>query len=86
MVGGKATGFVFNAGGQRVSEWNATAHTANKGKYYWGGQPVAYYTTASSGLGAGTHFEHQDWAGVPGDRSSSLGWLAGDGADAHDVQ
>jgi len=29
-----------------------------KGKYYWGSQPVAYYS------GGATHFEHQDWLGT----------------------
>ncbi len=60
---GAATEFVFNANGQRVSEWNGTTHLQLKGKYYWGGQPLAYYTTASSGS-AGAHFEHTDWLGT----------------------
>jgi hypothetical protein len=49
VVGSATTEFVFNAGGQRVSEWNAATHLQLKGKYYWGGKPVAYYTTASGG-------------------------------------
>jgi len=57
------TEFVFNANGQRVSEWNGTTRAQLKGKYYWGGLPVAYYTTAGSGS-AGAHFEHSDWLGT----------------------
>jgi len=60
---GTPTEFVFNANGQRVSEWNGTTRAQLKGKYYWGGTPVAYYTTAASGS-AGAHFEHQDWLGT----------------------
>ncbi|MGA3335480.1 MAG: RHS repeat-associated core domain-containing protein, partial [Terracidiphilus sp.] len=63
VVGGTATEYVFNAAGQRVSEWNGTTRAQLKGKYYWGGTPVAFYTTASGG-GAGAHFEHQDWEGT----------------------
>jgi len=62
-VGTATTEFVFNVNGQRVSEWNASTHAQLKGKYYLGGQPVAYYTTSSSGS-AGTHFEHTDWLGT----------------------
>ena len=53
-VGGATTEYVFNAAGQRVSEWNGATHAQLKGKYYWGGKPVAYYANGS------THFEHQD--------------------------
>jgi RHS repeat-associated protein len=63
VVGSATTEYVFNAGGQRVSEWNGTTRAQLKGKYYWGGRPVAYYTTAASGS-AGAHFEHQDWLGT----------------------
>ena len=63
VANGATTEFVFNAGGQRVSEWNGTTRAQLKGKYYWGGRPVAYYTTAASGS-AGAHFEHQDWLGT----------------------
>jgi RHS repeat-associated protein len=63
VASGATTEFVFNANGQRVSEWNGTTHLQLKGKYYWGGKPVAYYTTASSGS-AGAHFEHTDWLGT----------------------
>jgi RHS repeat-associated protein len=52
------TDYVFNATGQRVSEWNGTTHVQQKGKYYWGANPVAYYA------GNATHFEHQDWLGT----------------------
>ena len=64
MVGSTATEYVFNAAGQRVSEWNGSTRAQLKGKYYWGGTPVAYYTTAASSAGAATHFEHQDWLGT----------------------
>jgi hypothetical protein len=57
-----------------VSEWNAATHAELKGHYYWGGTPVAFYTTSSDG-GAAAHFEHQDW----------LGWLGGDRADAQQL-
>jgi YD repeat-containing protein len=33
------TELVFNAQGQRVSEWNATTHAQLKGHYYWGAAP-----------------------------------------------
>ncbi len=58
VANGKTTDFVFNAAGQRVSEWDGTTHAQNKGKYYWGGMPVAYYS------GGFAHFEHQDWEGT----------------------
>jgi RHS repeat-associated protein len=58
IVGTTATEYVFNAAGQRVSEWNGTTRAQIKGKYYWGSQPVAYYS------GGATHFEHQDWLGT----------------------
>ncbi|MGD0520095.1 MAG: hypothetical protein ABSA48_02455, partial [Terracidiphilus sp.] len=52
------------AGRVVLSEWNGTTRAQLKGKYYWGGTPVAYYTTAASSAGAATHFEHQDWLGT----------------------
>jgi RHS repeat-associated protein len=61
VANGATTEFVFNATGQRVSEWNGSTHAQLKGKYYWGSKPVAYYT---AGTGAATHFEHQDWMGT----------------------
>jgi RHS repeat-associated protein len=67
---GTPTEFVFNANGQRVSEWNGSTRAQLKGKYYWGGTPVAYYTTAASSAGAGAHFEHQDWLGTERMRTS----------------
>lgn len=61
-------------------EWNAANGTVLKGHYFWGGRPVAFYTTASNG-GAATHFEHQDWLGTERMRTaynaSSLGTPAG---------
>ena len=66
VVGSATTGYLFNAGGQRVSEWswNGTTYAQLKGKYYMGGTPVGYYTTDASSAGAATHFEHQDWLGT----------------------
>src|SRR5208283_5763009 len=76
------TEYVYNAAGQRVSEWN-TSQAQLKGHYYWGAKPVAYYTTANGG-GAAAHFEHQDWLGTermrttysggPEDTFTSLPW------------
>jgi RHS repeat-associated protein len=60
-----ATEFVFNASGQRVSEWDGNTHAQLKGKYYWGSQPVAYYTP-----GGAAHFEHQDWLGTERKRTA----------------
>jgi RHS repeat-associated protein len=71
LVGSAATEFVFNAGGQRVSEWNASTHVQIKGHYYWGGTPVAYYDTSA------THFEHQDWLGTERMRTTSSGAVEG---------
>ncbi len=77
VVGGTATEYVFSAAGQRVSEWNGTTRAQLKGKYYWGGQPVAYYTTASSSAGAAAHFEHQDWLGTERLRTAYNGSVEG---------
>jgi len=65
------TEYVYNAAGQRVSEWN-TSQAQLKGHYYWGATPVAYYTTANDG-GAAAHFEHQDWLGTERMRTSYSG-------------
>jgi RHS repeat-associated protein len=70
-VGGAATEYVFNASGQRVSEWNGTTRAQLKGKYYWGGKPVAYYANGS------THFEHQDWLGTERLRTAYNGGVEG---------
>jgi RHS repeat-associated protein len=70
-VGGAATEYVFNASGQRVSEWNGTTRAQLKGKYYWGGKPVAYYANGS------THFEHQDWLGTERLRTTYNGGVEG---------
>jgi RHS repeat-associated protein len=48
-----------------------------KGKYYIGGKPVAYYTTAASSAGAATHFEHQDWLGTERMRTTYNGGVEG---------
>jgi RHS repeat-associated protein len=71
LVGTTATEVVFNAGGQRVSEWNASTHVQIKGHYYWGGTPVAYYDPSA------THFEHQDWLGTERMRTTSSGAVEG---------
>jgi RHS repeat-associated protein len=68
-VNGVATGYLFNATGQRVSEWNGT--TQLQGKYEWGARPVAYY---AHGV---THFEHQDWLGTERMRTSYNGTVEG---------
>jgi RHS repeat-associated protein len=71
VAGTTATEFVFNTGGQRVSEWNGTTRTQLKGKYYWGGAPVAYYS------GSAAHFEHQDWLGTERMRTMYNGSVEG---------
>ena len=76
-VGSAATEYVFNAGGQRVSEWSVGPRAEIQGKYYWGGQPVAFYTTAASGEGAAAHFEHQDWLGTERMRTTYNGGVEG---------
>ncbi len=68
IVSGTTTEYVFNANGKRVSEWNGSGHAQLKGKYYWGGQPVAYYVPSSA-----AHFEHQDWLGTERVRTSYNG-------------
>ncbi len=73
-VGSTATEFVFSAGGHRVSEWSGTTRTQLQGKYYWGGTPVAFYTT---GTGAAAHFEHQDWQGTERTRTTYNGAFEG---------
>jgi RHS repeat-associated protein len=71
VTGEATTEFVFNAGGQRVSEWDGTTRAPLKGKYYWGGSPVAFYSNAS------THFEHQDWLGTERMRTAYNGVVEG---------
>ncbi len=65
------TEFVFNAAGQRVSEWNGTTNVQLKGHYYWGGKPVAFYTPS------GVHFQHQDWLGTERLRTTYNGGVEG---------
>jgi len=72
IVGGTTTEYVFNVNGQRVSEWNGSGHAQLKGKYYWGGKPVAYYVPSSA-----VHFEHQDWLGTERKRTSYNGSVEG---------
>jgi len=71
VVGSMATDYVFNAAGQRVSEWNGTTFAQLKGKYYWGGRPVAYYANGA------THFEHQNWLGTERMRTTYNGGVEG---------
>jgi RHS repeat-associated protein len=70
-AGGTATEYVFSAAGQRVSEWNGTTRAQLKGKYYWGGAPVAYYANGAA------HFEHQDWLGTERLRTAYNGGVEG---------
>ena len=70
-VGSTVTEYIFSAGGQRVSEWNGTTRAELKGKYYWGGAPVAYYA------GGAAHFEHQDWLGTERMRTTYNGGVEG---------
>jgi RHS repeat-associated protein len=70
-VGSTITEYVFSAAGQRVSEWNGTTRAQIKGKYYWGGKPVAYYA------GGSAHFEHQDWLGTERMRTAYNGGVEG---------
>jgi RHS repeat-associated protein len=76
VVDGLATEYMYNLSGQRDSEWNASTQAQLKGHYYWGGAPVAFYTTASGG-GAAVHFEHQDWLGTERVRTSYNGGVEG---------
>ena len=68
---GAPTEFVFNAAGQRVSEWNASTHAQLKGHYYWGGKPVAFYASGAA------HFQHQDWLGTERMRTTYSGGVEG---------
>jgi RHS repeat-associated protein len=72
VTGAGTTEFVFNAGGQRVSEWDGTTRAQLKGKYYWGSQPVAWYAP-----GGAAHFEHQDWEGTERLRTAYNGGVEG---------
>jgi len=76
VVGSTATEFVFNASGQRVSIWNGTTRARLQGQYYWGGKPVAFYTTANAGTAA-AHFQHQDWQGTERMRTTYNGGVEG---------
>jgi hypothetical protein len=58
-VGSNVTEFVFNAAGQRVSEWNASTEAQTRGQYYWGSIPVGFYNPGSN-----VHFQHQNWLGT----------------------
>jgi RHS repeat-associated protein len=71
LVNSTPSELVFNAGGQRVSEWNAATHAQIKGHYYWGGTPMAYYDPST------THFQHQDWLGTERMRTTSSGSVEG---------
>jgi hypothetical protein len=41
VVGSATTGFLFDAAGERVSEWNAATHAQLNGNYYWQGKSQA---------------------------------------------
>jgi len=71
VVGSTAKEFVFNLNGQRVSIWNGSSHSQISGQYYWGGQPLAYYT------GGAIHFQQQDWLGTERLRSGYNGGVEG---------
>ena len=76
VANGATTGFLFDASGERVSEWNAASANAVEleGNYYWGGRPVAYYTTAADTTAkAGIHFEHQNYLGTERMRTMPTG-------------
>lgn len=70
-VGTTATGFVFNAAGQRVSLWNATTQAPIQGQYYWGSTPVAFHKSSTA------HFQHQDWMGTERVRTTYTGAVEG---------
>jgi RHS repeat-associated protein len=73
-VGSATTDFVFDASGERVSEWNAATHAQLQGNYYWQGKPLAYYTTAADTSSAvGIHFEHQNYLGTERMRTMPTG-------------
>ena len=74
MANGATTEFVFDASGERVSEWNAATHAQLNGNYYWQGKPLAYYTTAADTSSAvGIHFEHQNYLGTERMRTMPTG-------------
>jgi RHS repeat-associated protein len=74
VVGSTTTEFVFDASGERVSEWNAATHAQLQGNYYWKGKPLAYYTTAADTTAkAGIHFEHQNYLGTERMRTMPTG-------------
>jgi YD repeat-containing protein len=73
VVGSTATESIFNLSGQRVSEWNGTTRAQLQGKYYWGENPVAFYTNTSGAV----HFEHQDWMGTERLRTTYNGGVEG---------
>jgi RHS repeat-associated protein len=74
VANGATTEFVFDASGERVSEWNAATHAQLQGSYYWQGKPLAYYTTAADTSAAvGIHFEHQNYLGTERMRTMPTG-------------
>jgi RHS repeat-associated protein len=74
VVGSATTDFVFDASGERVSEWNAATHAQLEGNYYWQGKTLAYYTTAADTSAAvGIHFEHQNYLGTERMRTMPTG-------------
>jgi RHS repeat-associated protein len=70
-VGSSVTEYVFNTAGQRVSIWNGSTRTQLQGQYYWGSEPVAFYS------GGVQHFQHQNWLGTERVRTSYSGSVEG---------
>jgi len=68
--GATAVEFIFNLGGQRVSEWDGHSFAQLRGQYYWGAQPLAYYDSS-------THFQHQDYLGTARLQTSCNGTVEG---------
>jgi RHS repeat-associated protein len=74
VAGGADTVYLFDAAGRRVAAGNAlVAGGTIGGVYYWGGRPIAYYTTSP----AATHFEQQDYLGNERLRTSYSGAVEG---------
>ena len=69
-VGSKATGFVYNAEGRRISYWNAANTQLIQGQVYWGNKPVSFREN-------GEHFQHQDFLGTERARTNWTGTVDG---------
>jgi RHS repeat-associated protein len=74
VQGSANTVFIFNSSGQKVAVGNALVQGGTiEGNFYWGNQPIAYYTTSPSQI----QFEHQDWLGTERARTSYNGAMEG---------